>query len=76
MPKSRAAMHLDTVFTFGDRDLVTVYKTIVDEIPAGCPDEVLSAAKSAWKEAYSRADLKSSAVQRPPRGASGRGRVA
>jgi arginine deiminase len=32
MPKLRAAMHLDTVFTFGDRDLVTVYKTIVDEI--------------------------------------------
>jgi arginine deiminase len=32
MPKLRAAMHLDTVFTFGDRDLVTVYADIVDRI--------------------------------------------
>ncbi|MFD1429341.1 arginine deiminase [Lacticaseibacillus mingshuiensis] len=32
MPKLRAAMHLDTVFTFADRDLVTVYPQIVDQI--------------------------------------------
>jgi arginine deiminase len=32
MPKLRAAMHLDTVITFADRDLVTVYPTIVDGI--------------------------------------------
>ncbi|GAA1770286.1 arginine deiminase [Luedemannella helvata] len=32
MPKLRAAMHLDTVFTFADRDLVTLYPTIVDAI--------------------------------------------
>jgi arginine deiminase len=32
MPKLRAAMHLDTVFTFADRDLVTLYPTIVDGI--------------------------------------------
>ena len=32
MPKSRAAMHLDTVFTFCDRDLVTVFKEVVDQI--------------------------------------------
>ena len=32
MPKLRAAMHLDTVFTFADRDIVTVYPTIVDNI--------------------------------------------
>src|SRR5689334_11330420 len=32
MPKLRAAMHLDTVFTFADRDLVTIYPTIVDGI--------------------------------------------
>jgi arginine deiminase len=32
MPKSRAAMHLDTVFTFCDRDLVTVYRDVVDQI--------------------------------------------
>jgi arginine deiminase len=32
MPKLRAAMHLDTVFTFADRDLVTYYPDIVDSI--------------------------------------------
>ncbi|HYG05740.1 MAG TPA: arginine deiminase [Stenotrophomonas sp.] len=32
MPKLRAAMHLDTVFTFADRDVVTVYAGIVDQI--------------------------------------------
>ncbi|WP_280192974.1 arginine deiminase [Nocardia farcinica] len=32
MPKLRAAMHLDTVFTFADRDLVVVHPRIVDGI--------------------------------------------
>ena len=32
MPKLRAAMHLDTVFTFADRDVVTLYPDIVDSI--------------------------------------------
>ncbi|HVO00800.1 MAG TPA: arginine deiminase [Candidatus Cybelea sp.] len=32
MPKSRAAMHLDTVFSFCDRDLVTVFREVVDHI--------------------------------------------
>ena len=32
MPKSRAAMHLDTVFTFLDRDAVTVFRDVVDAI--------------------------------------------
>ena len=32
MPKLRAAMHLDTVFTFADRDCVTVYPDIVTGI--------------------------------------------
>ncbi|WP_019135332.1 arginine deiminase [Cellulomonas massiliensis] len=32
MPKLRAAMHLDTVFTFADRDIVTVYPAIVDHV--------------------------------------------
>ncbi len=32
MPKLRAAMHLDTVFTFADRDWVTIYPDIVDNI--------------------------------------------
>ena len=34
MPKLRAAMHLDTVFTFADRDVVTLYPTIVDAVHA------------------------------------------
>ncbi|HWK63367.1 MAG TPA: arginine deiminase [Rhizobiaceae bacterium] len=32
MPKSRAAMHLDTIFSFCDRDLVTVFQDVVDQI--------------------------------------------
>jgi len=32
MPKSRAAMHLDTVFTFCDRDACTVFREVVDQI--------------------------------------------
>jgi arginine deiminase len=34
MPKLRAAMHLDTVFTFADRDVATAYAEIVDGIHA------------------------------------------
>lgn len=32
MPKLRAAMHLDTVFTFVDRDIVTLYPAIMDAV--------------------------------------------
>jgi arginine deiminase len=32
MPKLRSAMHLDTVFTFADRDVATAYPDIVDGI--------------------------------------------
>ncbi|UMG91516.1 arginine deiminase [Nocardioides sp. TF02-7] len=32
MPKLRAAMHLDTVFTFVDRDVVTLYPRIIDAV--------------------------------------------
>jgi len=32
MPRDRSFMHLDTVFTFCDRDVVTVYPTVVDRI--------------------------------------------
>ena len=32
MPKGRAAMHLDTVFTFCGRDVVTIYEPVVSEI--------------------------------------------
>ncbi|MBB2974290.1 arginine deiminase [Mesorhizobium sp. RMAD-H1] len=34
MPKLRAAMHLDTVFTFADRDCVLIYPDIVNTIRA------------------------------------------
>src|SRR5262249_51782005 len=34
MPKLRAAMHLDTVFTFADRDCVLIYPDIVNVIQA------------------------------------------
>jgi arginine deiminase len=32
MPPDRASMHLDTVFTFCDRDLVTIYEKVVNTI--------------------------------------------
>jgi arginine deiminase len=34
MPKLRAAMHLDTVFTFADRDCVLIYPDIANRIDA------------------------------------------
>ncbi|MEB0040482.1 MULTISPECIES: arginine deiminase [unclassified Pseudomonas] len=41
LPKSRAAMHLDTVFSFCDRDLVTIFPDVVNQIVAFTlrPDE-------------------------------------
>lgn len=32
MPKSRAAMHLDTVFSFCDREICTAFREVVDQI--------------------------------------------
>jgi arginine deiminase len=32
MPPDRASMHLDTIFTFCDRDLVTIYESVVNKI--------------------------------------------
>ena len=32
MPRERAAMHLDTVFTFLDRNVVTIYEPVVSQI--------------------------------------------
>ncbi|MFG3489311.1 arginine deiminase [Streptomyces sp. NPDC047972] len=46
MPKLRSAMHLDTVITFADRDIVTLYPTIMDSVhtftlrPGGKPSGV------------------------------------
>lgn len=41
LPRARSAMHLDTVFTFCDRDLVTAYRPVVDDIASFTlrPDE-------------------------------------
>lgn len=41
LPKTRSAMHLDTVFTFCDRDLVNIFPEVVDSITAFSlrPDE-------------------------------------
>ncbi|MEE8873586.1 MULTISPECIES: arginine deiminase [Pseudomonas] len=41
LPKSRAAMHLDTVFSFCDHDLVTIFPEVVNQIVAFSlyPDE-------------------------------------
>jgi arginine deiminase len=55
MPRERAAMHLDTVFTFCDRDFATLYEPVVDQIrpilftpgrPCGGAGEVSSAPSS------------------------------
>jgi arginine deiminase len=46
LPRSRGAMHLDTVFTFCDRDLVTIFPDVVNSIrctslrPGGNPGEL------------------------------------
>jgi arginine deiminase len=32
MPKSRAAMHLDTIFTFCDRDLCTAFREVANQV--------------------------------------------
>jgi arginine deiminase len=32
MPRERAAMHLDTVFTFCDRNIATIYEPVVSQI--------------------------------------------
>jgi arginine deiminase len=48
MPKSRAAMHLDTVFTFCDRDLVTTYREVADQVRC----------YSAWPDGNGHADVR------------------
>ena len=52
MPKLRSAMHLDTVFTFCDRDLVTLYPPIVNQIKTFSlrPDENSSTGMSLTRD--------------------------
>jgi arginine deiminase len=52
LPKSRGAMHLDTVCTFCDRDLVTVYPEVIHQLrtfvvtPADAPGALVVEAQS------------------------------
>ena len=59
LPKSRAAMHLDTVFSFCDRDIVTVFKPVVDQITPYVltPDESESSGLHIRKENQHWVDL-------------------
>jgi len=67
MPKSRAAMHLDTVFTFCDRDLVTVFPEVVKDIVAFSvrPDESLPSKLSVRHEAKPFIDVVGEALGLP-----------
>ena len=68
MPRDRAAMHLDTVFTFCDRDVATLYEPVVSQIlpirfapggPAGVQAEVCERTfVDEVKDALGLADLK------------------
>jgi arginine deiminase len=68
MPRERAAMHLDTVFSFCDRDIVTLYEPVVSQIrpilfrlggPAGVQAEVSERSfLDEVKDALGIADLK------------------
>jgi len=52
LPRSRAAMHLDTVFTFCDRDVVTAFAPVVDRINTLVlhPDDATPAGMTIRKE--------------------------
>ena len=54
MPRERAAMHLDTVFTFCDRDVVTIYEPVVDADP---PDPVHARTATAASRPRSPSDV-------------------
>jgi arginine deiminase len=47
MPRERSAMHLDTIFTFCDRDLVTIFEPVISQVkpvhfrPADEPGELI-----------------------------------
>ncbi|MFE6360599.1 arginine deiminase [Streptomyces sp. NPDC057806] len=63
MPRLRSAMHLDTVFTFVDRDLVTLYPAIMDGVhtfslrPSDKPPgiELIDEAPSAFVDVVAKA---------------------
>ncbi|MDF0606299.1 arginine deiminase [Neisseriaceae bacterium TC5R-5] len=55
LPKLRSAMHLDTVFSFCDRDLVTVFTEVVEQISTFTlrPDETMLAGIDVRREKLS-----------------------
>jgi arginine deiminase len=62
MPRDRASMHLDTVFTFCDRDLVTIFEPVVKQIqpislrPGSGPDGVeVTIEEKGWVDVVSEA---------------------
>ncbi|MGV9794825.1 arginine deiminase [Gordonia sp. NPDC003422] len=61
MPKLRSAMHLDTVFTFADRDLVSVYPGIIDSVR---PFTLVPSDKDPGVEVIAEADHFLKVVQR------------
>jgi arginine deiminase len=65
LPKSRAAMHLDTVFTFCDRDLVTIFPEVVNQIVAFSvrPDESKPGGLSVHRESKGFLDVVAEALK-------------
>ena len=64
MPKLRSAMHLDTVFTFADRDVVCVFRDIVDRLHGDLA--------APWRRPRrARGDARAEAVPRRDRGSVG-----
>lgn len=64
LPKTRAAMHLDTVFTFCDRDVVTGYAPIVDGITSFTirPDDSVPSGMDIRRDEKSFLDVVSAAL--------------
>ncbi|OPG75594.1 hypothetical protein B1218_30800, partial [Pseudomonas ogarae] len=67
LPKSRAAMHLDTVFSFCDRDLVTIFPEVVSQIVAFSlrPDESKPGGIDVRREDSSFLDTVAAALKLP-----------
>ncbi|MDO1510945.1 MULTISPECIES: arginine deiminase [unclassified Neisseria] len=64
LPKIRSAMHLDTVFTFCDRDLVNIFPEVVDNITAFSlrPDEGKPGGLDVRKESKAFVDVVAEAL--------------
>ncbi|MDO5073681.1 Arginine deiminase [Neisseria animaloris] len=64
LPKIRSAMHLDTVFTFCDRDLVNIFPEVVDNITAFSlrPDESKPGGLDVRKESKAFVDVVAEAL--------------